>query len=96
MIPRTLEKKLHELADYYPAVLVTGPRQSGKTTLCQIAFPDRRYVSLEALDTRECALSDSRGFLAEYADGTIIDEIQHAPEGFIGKAVPDFVIDNMP
>ena len=48
MIPRTLENKLHELASYYPAVLVTGPRQSGKTTLCQIAFPDKRYVSLEA------------------------------------------------
>ena len=82
MIPRTLEKKLHELAGYYPSVLVTGPRQSGKTTLCQIAFPDRRYVSLEALDTREFALSDPRGFLAEYADGAIIDEIQHAPELF--------------
>ena len=78
MIPRTLEKKLRELTSYYPSVLVTGPRQSGKTTLCQIAFPGKRYVSLEALDTREFALSDPRGFLAEYADGAIIDEIQHA------------------
>lgn len=79
MIPRTLENKLHELASYYPAVLVTGPRQSGKTTLCQIAFPDKRYVSLEALDMRDFACSDPRGFLAEYADDAIIDEIQHAP-----------------
>jgi predicted AAA+ superfamily ATPase len=82
MIPRTLETKLRELAGYYPAVLVTGPRQSGKTTLCQMAYPDRRYVSLEALDIRDFARSDPRGFLAEYADGAIIDEIQHVPELF--------------
>ncbi len=80
MIPRTLEQKLRELAGYYPAVVVTGPRQSGKTTLCQIVFPAKAYVSLEALDIREYALSDPRGFLAEYGDGAIIDEIQHVPE----------------
>ena len=79
MIPRTLEPRLHELAGYYPVVVVTGPRQSGKTTLCQLAFPDKAYVSLETLDTREFALSDPRGFLAEHADGAIIDEIQQAP-----------------
>ncbi len=82
MIPRTLEKKLHELAGYYPAVVVTGPRQSGKTTLCQMAYPDKRYVSLEALDFRDFARSDPRGFLAAYAGGAIIDEIQHVPELF--------------
>ena len=82
MIPRTLETKLRELAGYYPAVLVTGPRQSGKTTLCRMAYPDKRYVSLEALDIRDFAHSDPRGFLAEYAGGAIIDEIQHAPELF--------------
>jgi predicted AAA+ superfamily ATPase len=80
MIHRTLEQKLLELAGYYPAVLVTGPRQSGKTTLCRMAFPDKSYVSLEAMDTREYVVSDPRGFLAEYADGAIIDEIQHVPE----------------
>ncbi len=80
MIPRTLETKLHELAGYYPAVVVTGPRQSGKTTLCQMVYPDKRYVSLEALDIRDFAASDPRGFLAEHADGAIFDEIQHAPE----------------
>ena len=80
MIPRTLEKKLHELAGYYPAVLVTGPRQSGKTTLCRMAYADKRYVSLEALDMRDFARSDPRGFLAEYADGAIIDEVQQGPE----------------
>ena len=82
MISRTLETKLHELANYYPAVVVTGPRQSGKTTLCRMAYPDRRYVSLEALDIRDFARSDPRGFLAEYADEAIIDEIQHVPELF--------------
>lgn len=79
MIKRTLESKLHELADYYPAVVVTGPRQSGKTTLCRMAFPDAHYVSLEAMDVRDFAINDPLGFLAAYANGAIIDEIQHAP-----------------
>lgn len=82
MIKRALERKLHELAGYYPAVLVAGPRQSGKTTLCQMAYPEFRYVSLESLDIRDFAVQDPRGFLAEYADGVIFDEIQHAPDLF--------------
>ena len=80
MIPRNLEPKLRELAGYYPVVVVTGPRQSGKTTLCQATFPDRPYVSMEALDMREFARGDPRGFLAQYVDGAIFDEIQHVPE----------------
>lgn len=80
MIPRTLEPKLRSLSGYYPIVIVTGPRQSGKTTLCRSTFPDKAYVSLEALDTREFAHTDPRGFLAEYSEGAIIDEIQQAPE----------------
>lgn len=80
MINRTLGKKLYELAGYYPVVVVTGPRQSGKTTLCQMAYPDKPYVSLEAMDTREFAAGDPRGFLDQYSGGAIIDEIQHAPE----------------
>ena len=80
MIHRTLENKLLELAGYYPAVVVTGPRQSGKTTLCRMVFPDKPYVSLEALDKREYAGNDPRGFLAEYANGALIDEIQHVPD----------------
>ena len=82
MIHRTLEKKLLEMAGYYPSVLVTGPRQSGKTTLCRMVYPEKRYVSLESLDIREFAVSDPRGFLAEYADGAVIDEVQNAPELF--------------
>lgn len=80
MIPRTLAPKLRELAGYYPVVVITGPRQAGKTTLCQAAFPDKKYVSLESLDTRDFARSDPRGFLAEHHEGAVIDEIQQVPE----------------
>jgi uncharacterized protein len=80
MITRALQQKLLEMVRYYPAVAITGPRQSGKTTLCQSAFPNKSYVSMEALDNRDFARSDPRGFLAKYADGAIIDEVQHVPE----------------
>jgi uncharacterized protein len=82
MIQRTMERKLKELAGYYPVVMVTGPRQSGKTTLCRMAWPKRRYVSLEALDSRDFARNDPRGFLAEFSHDVIIDEVQHVPELF--------------
>ncbi len=80
MISRKLEPKLRELAACYPVVVITGPRQSGKTTLCQATFPDKTCVSLESLDTRDFAHSDPRGFLAEYHGGAVIDEIQQVPE----------------
>lgn len=80
MIPRKLSTKIHELATYYPVVVITGPRQSGKTTLCRATFPDKAYVSLEAMDNRDYAQNDPRGFLAEYSEGAIIDEAQHVPE----------------
>jgi len=80
MIQRTLEGKLRELSSYYPAVVVTGPRQSGKTTLCRMVFPDKPYVTLEDLDTKSYASTDPRGFLAEYANGALIDEVQNAPD----------------
>jgi hypothetical protein len=79
MIPRKLLPNLLKLAGFYPVVVVTGPRQAGKTTLCRAAFPDKAYVSLESLDTREFAQTDPRGFLAEYHNGAIIDEIQQVP-----------------
>ena len=80
MIPRKLAQKLLGLASFYPVVVVTGPRQAGKTTLCRAVFPDKAYVSLESLDTREFAQTDPRGFLAEYRNGAIIDEIQQVPD----------------
>lgn len=80
MVPRTLEPKLLALARRFPAVTVTGPRQSGKTTLCRAAFPDKPYVSLEAPDVRQYATEDPRGFLRDHRDGAILDEVQRAPE----------------
>lgn len=80
MIVRAIEPRLRALASYYPVVSVTGPRQSGKTTLCRAVFPQHAYVSLEALDLRDFARSDPRGFLAEYAAGAIFDEVQQVPE----------------
>lgn len=82
MIVRDAASRLTELARYYPVVSVTGPRQSGKTTLCRSTFPSLPYVSLEPLDVREFALSDPRGFLASLPNGAIIDEVQRAPDLF--------------
>jgi hypothetical protein len=80
MIPRDLSSVLARAAAQYPVVTVTGPRQSGKTTLCRAAFPNKRYVSLEPLDVRERARSDPRGLLEELRDGAVLDEVQHVPE----------------
>jgi uncharacterized protein len=77
---RTIEPILLELARKYPVVTVTGPRQSGKTTLCRKVFPDKPYINLEAPDTRQFAVEDARGFLNAYPDGAILDEIQRTPE----------------
>jgi len=82
MIARTLAPQLEALARRMPAVAVTGPRQSGKTTLCRATFPHIEYVSLEPLDVRDFALSDPRGFLARYRSGAVLDEVQRAPTLF--------------
>ena len=74
-----MEMKLKALAGKSPVVAVTGPRQSGKTTLVRGAFPGYKYVSLENLDTREFALRDPRLFLAQYNAPVIFDEIQRVP-----------------
>ena len=63
----------------YPVVTVTGPRQSGKTTLCKALFANKPYVSLEPLDVRAFAAEDPRGFLDSYPDGAVIEEVQHVP-----------------
>lgn len=82
MIRRTLEPTLRKAARQYPVVTLTGPRQSGKTTLVRAAFPDHRYASLEAPDVRAFALEDPRGFLAQFDGPAILDEAQRAPELF--------------
>ncbi|MEW5852961.1 MAG: ATP-binding protein [Myxococcota bacterium] len=80
MIARDLEPELRRAASLYPVVTLTGPRQSGKTTLCRGAFPSHRYVSLEPPDLRGFARSDPRGFLNDLRAGAVIDEVQHVPE----------------
>lgn len=80
MITRDIKKLLKEMMNSFPVVTVTGPRQSGKTTLVRNTYPDMKYVSLEELDIRKFAISDPRGFLAEYNNGVIIDEIQKVPD----------------
>lgn len=78
---RTLSGALQRASAGFPAVLVTGPRQSGKTTLLRARFGDsHRYVSLEAPHVRERALADPVGFLADHPPPLILDEVQHAPE----------------
>lgn len=80
MIRRKIEDQLRLLSGMYPAVTITGPRQSGKTTLAQTVFPGHKYVSLENFDLREAAHSDPRGFLREFSAPVIFDEIQRVPE----------------
>ncbi|MDE7377167.1 MAG: ATP-binding protein [Muribaculaceae bacterium] len=82
MIKRTLSTKIQQLSEKFPIVTVTGPRQSGKSTLLRSQFPDYRYVSLENLDMREFASRDPHGFLATYDRHVIIDEAERAPSLF--------------
>lgn len=79
-LPRSLERVLRRAATEFPAVVVTGPRQSGKTTLLrQVFLPKARYVSLELPDIAAAAQADPRGFLAAYPPPVVLDEIQCAP-----------------
>lgn len=84
LFKRTITSLLLKAAKQYPIVGVTGPRQSGKTTLVKQTFPDYMYVTMEDLDIRASALEDPRKFFATYADaqGLIIDEIQEVPTLF--------------
>lgn len=78
-IPRALTDTILEASRYFPVITLTGPRQSGKSTLYRHLFPDFPYVSLEDPDTRLMAESDPRGFLAHLGNEVIIDEIQNFP-----------------
>ncbi|MCC6212326.1 MAG: ATP-binding protein [Burkholderiales bacterium] len=79
MLPRAAAPTLRRLARHYPVVALTGPRQSGKTTLARAAFPRKPYANLEELDAREFAERDPRGFLGQFPAGAIVDEAQRAP-----------------
>ena len=80
MIPRNAEVSIKTLLQGFPIVTVTGPRQSGKTTLAKKVFSGRPYLSLEDPDVRRRALDDPRGFLGNLPDGGVLDEVQRAPE----------------
>jgi hypothetical protein len=80
MIKRFLENYLLRDARHYPVLTLTGPRQSGKTTLARTTFASHRYVSLEQVDHRRFAREDPRGFLAQFQGPVIIDEVQHVPD----------------
>ncbi len=63
----------------YPIILIQGPRQSGKTTLARNLFPDKKYITLEDIDSRTYASEDPKGFLSTIPEGAILDEVQHVP-----------------
>lgn len=82
MINRSATLTLKKMAKGYPVITITGPRQSGKTTLARFVFAHKPYVSLEEPDQMEFAQEDPRGFLAQYPDGAILDEVQRCPALF--------------
>lgn len=82
MIERLLAPKLRQAARHFPVVTLTGPRQSGKTTLVRTVFASHDYVSLEPPDHRRFAIEDPRGFLGQFDRPVILDEAQRAPDLF--------------
>jgi predicted AAA+ superfamily ATPase len=80
VIKREISELILRLSRQYPVVTITGPRQSGKTTLCKLLFPKKPYISLENIEERNFAINDPKGFLAKYPNGAILDEIQKAPD----------------
>jgi uncharacterized protein len=82
MISRQLSEKAKQLFQQFPSLMITGPRQSGKTTLIKSLFSELPYVSLEEPDVRQRALEDPRSFLKNYPNGAILDEVQRVPNLF--------------
>lgn len=79
-VTRHIMPRIEESIIYFPTVTITGPRQSGKSTMCRRLFPDYEYVSLERIATRQAATNDMETFLDSLGDKAIIDEVQHVPE----------------
>lgn len=82
MIKRDVEQKIRAMAEKFPAISITGPRQSGKTTLARAAFPNHEYLSFENREVRRRFEDDPRGFLLRYSKGAIFDEAQRVPDLF--------------
>lgn len=82
MIHRTSQDALIRLAEQFPVIGITGPRQSGKSTLTKAAFPDKKYVTFDDKNMRELAKANPSDFVAAFPDGAIIDEAQKVPEIF--------------
>ena len=80
MIDREIEPRLKTLARKFPAIVLTGPRQSGKSTVCRRVFANLPYATLESPDVRAFASEDPRGFLKQFPNGAILDEIQNSPQ----------------
>ena len=93
MYNRVLKTNLLDLSKQWSIISITGPRQSGKTTLCKMAFPDYRYVNLEDYSVRNLIQSDIKSFLLEHREGLVIDEAQYLPELFPYLQV---VVDELP
>ncbi len=91
MIKRHIAEKLRQLAGKFLVVTVSGPRQSGKTTLVRAEFPEHQYVNLENPEKRLLASTDPNGFLKSFSGNVIIDEIQYVPEllSYIQEIVDD-------
>ncbi len=81
---RDMESKIKELGRYFPVILLTGARQTGKTTLMKLLFPDMCYVSLDLPSLAEKAEQSPEAFLQEFPPPLIIDEVQYAPGSKIG------------
>ena len=82
MFERTAANALNRLALGFPVLTITGPRQSGKTTLAKAHFPNKPYVTLEDPEERTLAQADPRRFLARFTQGAILDEVQRCPDLF--------------
>ena len=82
MIHRTAQNALLRLAEQFPVIGITGPRQSGKSTLAKATFPNKRYVTLDDKNMRELAKANPSDFISAFPNGAIIDEAQKVPEIF--------------
>lgn len=80
MLYRTITSEFHRLLRQYPVITITGPRQSGKTTFCREQCSTYHYVNLEDIENRQYAINDPKGFLGQFNNGVILDEIQRAPD----------------